>query len=41
MVLCPGRVYFDLQKARALNGITNVAIARVEQLCPFPFDLVR
>jgi len=30
-------VYYDLQRARKLNSITDVAIARVEQLTPFPF----
>lgn len=37
LVLCSGKVYYDLQRARKLNNITDVALVRVEQLCPFPF----
>ncbi|ORX99711.1 oxoglutarate dehydrogenase, E1 component [Basidiobolus meristosporus CBS 931.73] len=40
-VLCSGQVYYALLKARDQNGIKDVAISRVEQLNPFPFDLVR
>ena len=36
VVLCSGKVYFDLMKARAGNGDDRVAIVRVEQLYPFP-----
>ena len=38
VVLCAGKVYFDLIKARANNGDKRVAIVRLEQLYPFPFD---
>ena len=38
VVLCAGKVYFDLVKARANNGDKRVAIVRLEQLYPFPFD---
>ena len=41
VVFCCGKVYYDLAKARALNEIDDVAIARVEELAPFPFDKVR
>ena len=30
-----------MRQARELNGINDVAIVRVEQLAPFPFDLVQ
>ncbi|KAK9767478.1 2-oxoglutarate dehydrogenase E1 component [Basidiobolus ranarum] len=40
-ILCSGQVYYALLKARDQNGIKDVAISRVEQLNPFPFDLVR
>ena len=37
VVLCSGKVYFDLLKARAEKRDDGVAILRVEQLYPFPF----
>ena len=37
VVLCSGKVYFDLVKARAEKGDTSVALVRIEQLYPFPF----
>jgi 2-oxoglutarate dehydrogenase E1 component len=37
VVLCSGKVYFDLVKARAENGDKDVALVRIEQLYPFPF----
>ena len=37
VVLCSGKVYFDLDKARAAKGDDRVALVRVEQLYPFPF----
>jgi 2-oxoglutarate dehydrogenase E1 component len=38
VVLCSGKVYFDLAKARAEAGADRVAIVRVEQLYPFPAE---
>jgi len=38
VVLCSGKVYFDLAKARAASGDDRVALVRVEQLYPFPSD---
>ncbi len=38
VVLCSGKVYFDLLKARADSGDERVALIRVEQLYPFPSD---
>ncbi len=38
VVLCTGKVYFDLAKARAKKGDDRVALVRIEQLYPFPFD---
>lgn len=37
VVLCTGQVYYDLDAARAKAGHNDVAILRVERLCPFPF----
>lgn len=41
VVFCTGKVYYDLLQHREDNGINNVAIGRVEQISPFPFDLVK
>ena len=38
IVLCSGKVYFDLLKARRDAKIESVAIVRLEQLYPFPSD---
>ncbi|MFM2343764.1 MAG: 2-oxoglutarate dehydrogenase component [Pseudomonadota bacterium] len=35
LVLCSGKVYYDLVNSRKERGLTDVAIARVEQLYPF------
>ncbi|KAK9691088.1 hypothetical protein RND81_09G175300 [Saponaria officinalis] len=41
LVLCSGKVYYELdEQRRNVNG-SDVAICRVEQLCPFPYDLVQ
>jgi len=36
VVLCSGKVYYDLYDAREAQGLDNVYILRVEQLYPFP-----
>jgi 2-oxoglutarate dehydrogenase E1 component len=38
IVLCSGKVYFDLLKARRESKVDTVAIVRLEQLYPFPSD---
>ena len=38
VVLCTGKVYFDLAKARASSGDKCVALVRLDQLYPFPFN---
>ncbi|XP_022707185.1 2-oxoglutarate dehydrogenase, mitochondrial-like [Varroa jacobsoni] len=42
LLFCTGKVYYDLKKARAdADKVSDVALVRVEQLCPFPFDLIK
>ncbi|MBS0212777.1 MAG: 2-oxoglutarate dehydrogenase E1 component [Proteobacteria bacterium] len=36
LVVCAGKVYYDLVEELAKRKLTNVAIARAEQLFPFP-----
>ena len=36
VIVCSGKVFFDLLDARRKRGIDNVAIIRIEQLYPFP-----
>lgn len=41
MILCSGQVYTALHKYRAENKLDNVAITRVEQLNPFPWQQLK
>jgi 2-oxoglutarate dehydrogenase E1 component len=41
LLMCSGKIYFDLLEARRKNEIGNIAIARIEQLFPFPRDEVK
>ncbi|HPB76206.1 MAG TPA: 2-oxoglutarate dehydrogenase E1 component, partial [Chromatiaceae bacterium] len=36
VILCSGKVFFDLLEARRSRGLTDVAILRIEQLYPWP-----
>lgn len=40
LVLCTGKIYYELEKAREDGEHQDVAISRVEQIAPFPFDHV-
>jgi len=38
LVLCSGKVYYDLLEKRRAEEMDNIAIVRLEQLYPFPYD---
>jgi 2-oxoglutarate dehydrogenase E1 component len=38
VVLCSGKVYYDLLEEREKRGITDIHFLRLEQLYPFPVD---
>jgi probable 2-oxoglutarate dehydrogenase E1 component DHKTD1 len=39
VILVSGKLYYDLVKEREARGLgERVAIVRVEELCPFPFE---
>jgi 2-oxoglutarate dehydrogenase E1 component len=37
LLLCTGKIYYDLQAHTARAAATDVAIGRIEELYPFPF----
>ncbi|XP_033845752.1 2-oxoglutarate dehydrogenase complex component E1 [Periophthalmus magnuspinnatus] len=42
IIFCTGKVYYDLTRERTNRGMdSDVAVVRIEQLSPFPFDLVK
>lgn len=41
IILCAGKVYYDLRNQRRENEQNNIAILRVEQLYPFPVAALR
>ncbi|XP_050208860.1 uncharacterized protein LOC126659602 [Mercurialis annua] len=41
LVLCSGKVYYELDDLRNKIKAQDIAICRVEQLSPFPFDLIQ
>jgi len=38
VVFCSGQVYYDLLNDRKEKGLKDIAIVRMEQLSPFPWD---
>jgi 2-oxoglutarate dehydrogenase E1 component len=41
VLLCSGKVFYDLLEAREQRGLTDVAIVRIEQLYPLPIEETR
>ncbi|KAK7868345.1 hypothetical protein R5R35_013643 [Gryllus longicercus] len=42
LLFCTGKVYYDLRKAREERKLEgDIAISRVEQISPFPYDLIK
>jgi 2-oxoglutarate dehydrogenase E1 component len=40
LVICQGQIYYELLEARRAGKIDDVALVTIEQISPFPFDLV-
>ena len=38
VIFCSGKVYYDIAAERAKRGIEDIALARLEQLYPFPHE---
>ncbi|XP_048126061.1 2-oxoglutarate dehydrogenase-like, mitochondrial isoform X2 [Alosa alosa] len=42
VIFCTGKVYYELAKERKKHNLeSHVAIVRLEQISPFPFDLIK
>jgi 2-oxoglutarate dehydrogenase E1 component len=41
LILCTGKVYYDLIEARAKEDLGNVELLRLEQLYPFPLERIQ
>lgn len=41
VIFCVGKIYYELAAKRDANEVHDVAIVRIEQITPFPFDRVQ
>jgi 2-oxoglutarate dehydrogenase E1 component len=41
VILCSGKIYYDLEEAREKDKIKDVAIVRIEQLHPLPIKQIK
>ena len=41
VLLCSGKIYFEIHDQIEASGIENVAILRLDQLYPFPYDALK
>ncbi len=40
MIYCTGKIYYELLEEREKRGLKDIAIVRIEQIAPFPWDRV-
>lgn len=40
LVFCTGQIYYELLNEREQRGRKDVALVRLEQIAPFPFDRI-
>ena len=40
VILCCGQIYYHLSNARRARRLANIVLVRLEQIAPFPHDIV-
>jgi len=40
LIICTGKIYYELLQEREKRGIEDIAIIRLEQIAPIPFDVL-
>ena len=41
VLLCSGKIYFEIHDQMESMGLENIAILRLDQLYPFPYDALK